>query len=617
MRISRIKIENFRGIKSGELLFPKYAALVGDNNSGKSTVLEAIDLCLGPERLSKHPVIDEHDFYAGRYLDKEENSVEIKVEIIVTDLSDEQKRFFRNHIEWWNDAEKSLLAGPPPEGTDAANVLAALRVGFRGLYNAEEDDFEGSTYFLSPVRDDGELDAFRVFDKRMCGFLFLRTLRTGSRALSLERGSLLDIILRLQEKRLQMWEEVLDQLRKLPVAEKKELGITDLLGSIQEAVRAFVPADWAKNPHMRVSDLTRESLRRVLTVFMATGAKLENGSEYAAPFQHQGTGTVNTLVLAMLSLIAELKQNVIFAMEEPEIAIPPHAQKRIVESVCKKSAQAFFTSHSPYVLGEFKPSQILVLKREDGILTGINAEYPPAVKPKNYRMEFRGRFCEALLARRVLILEGRTEYDAFPAAARRLNELHPDEFKTFEAMGIATVNAQTDSQVAPLGDYFKKIGKTVFAVFDKQEAAQKVAIEAAIPDSFESPEKGFEKLILNQTAEAALRRYALALVSDGEWPAHLAAKTPTAAMATNDLRNALNEYLSWSKGEGTAADLLGQCTKDEMPAFLVETLKQIKELVEPAPIPPVPPVPAAPTATAPGAPPAVEIPSTAATPAAS
>jgi putative ATP-dependent endonuclease of the OLD family len=173
-----------------------------------------------------------------------------------------------------------------------------------------------------------------------------------------------------------------------------------------------VPSDWADNPCMRVSDLTRESLRKSLTVFMGTGAKLDDGTAHAAPFQHQGTGTINTLVLALLSLIADLKQNVIFAMEEPEIAIPPHTQKRIVDSVCKKSAQAIFTSHSPYVIGEFKPSQVLVLLRENGILSGVLADYPPTVKPKAYRTEFRSRFCEALLARRVLILEGRTEYDA-------------------------------------------------------------------------------------------------------------------------------------------------------------------------------------------------------------
>ncbi len=559
-------------------------------------MLEAIDLCLGPERLAKHPVIDEHDFYSGQYLDAENKPIEIKIEVIVIDLSDEQKRFFRNHLEWWNENTKTLLDGPPPEGTDAQNIFAALRVGFTGIYDSEEDDFTGSTYFLSPVRDDGEHDFFRTSDKRVCGFLYLRTIRTGSRALSLERGSLLDIILRLQEKRLQMWEEVLEQLRNLPVAEKKELGITDLLGSVQEAVRSFVPADWASNPHMRVSDLTRENLRRILTVFMGTGAKRADGTEYAAPFQHQGTGTINILILALLSLIAELKQNVIFAMEEPEIAIPPHTQKRIIESVCKKSAQAFFTSHSPYVLGEFKPSQILVLRRDNGTLSSINAEYPPAVKPKAYRNEFRCRFCEALLARRVLILEGRTEYDAIPAAARRLHELHPDEFKTFEALGIAAIDANTDTQIAPLGEYFKKFGKTIFAIFDKQEAAQKAAIAAIIPNNFELAEKGFEKLLLEQTAEPALRRHALMLVTDGEWPVHLAAKTPTAATPINDLRDALFDYLRCAKGEGAAADLIGQCSRDEMPSFIVETLLKIKELVEPPPPPPAAVVAAPPAA---------------------
>lgn len=53
MEIARLKIENFRGIKKSELFFNSHTVLVGDNNVGKSTVLEAIDLTLGPDRLSK------------------------------------------------------------------------------------------------------------------------------------------------------------------------------------------------------------------------------------------------------------------------------------------------------------------------------------------------------------------------------------------------------------------------------------------------------------------------------------------------------------------------------------------------------------------------------------
>lgn len=68
MRIVRLKIENFRSIKKSEFVLPECVVLVGDNNSGKSTVLEAIDLVLGPERIKQRPVIDEHDFYEGVYL---------------------------------------------------------------------------------------------------------------------------------------------------------------------------------------------------------------------------------------------------------------------------------------------------------------------------------------------------------------------------------------------------------------------------------------------------------------------------------------------------------------------------------------------------------------------
>ena len=108
---------------------------------------------------------------------------------------------------------------------------------------------------------------------------------------------------------LQMWEDVLGQLRILPVADNPDLGISSTLSVVQDKVRSFVPSDWADNPHMRVSDLTREGLRRILTVFMSTGETLADGTDHAAPFQHQGTGTINTLVLSLLSLIAELRQS--------------------------------------------------------------------------------------------------------------------------------------------------------------------------------------------------------------------------------------------------------------------------------------------------------------------
>ena len=65
MRAARIKIKNFRGIKQATLILPNHGVFIGDNNTGKTTILEALDLALGPDRLNRRPPVDEHDFFQG------------------------------------------------------------------------------------------------------------------------------------------------------------------------------------------------------------------------------------------------------------------------------------------------------------------------------------------------------------------------------------------------------------------------------------------------------------------------------------------------------------------------------------------------------------------------
>lgn len=48
MRVIKLKINNFRGIKSADLEFDGHTLLVGGNNVGKSTICDALDLVLGP-----------------------------------------------------------------------------------------------------------------------------------------------------------------------------------------------------------------------------------------------------------------------------------------------------------------------------------------------------------------------------------------------------------------------------------------------------------------------------------------------------------------------------------------------------------------------------------------
>lgn len=601
MRACRVKVSDFRGVKDATIMLPHHAVLIGDNNTGKTTLLESLDLVLGPDRLNRTPPIDEHDFYEGRYLAKatpdtstegEDVSPEggdaetaegepenvtdvsaprIEIEVTVTDLSEEQKARFGDFLEFWDSTTDAFYDQPDPAGVDPAHVAEALRVTFHGWYDPEEDDFEGRTYFSRSLSEGGSPVPFSKKDKQICGFLYLRSLRTGSRALSLERGSLLDIILRLKEVRPQMWEDTLGTLAEYSVAADPALGISGVLESINKALKKYVPKEWGVEPHLKVSNLTRDHLRKVITAFIATGE-----GKHAAPYFRQGTGTINMLVLAMLSQIAADKQNVIFAMEEPETAIPPYAQKRIVHEIRKLASQAIFTSHSPYVLEEFATEETVVLGRDtDGALSRKPIVLPDNVKLKRYRQEFRTRFCEGLLARRVLIAEGPTEASALPVACRRLAEINPGTYSSLEALGICVVDADGEKNIPGMAKLYRELGKRTFALCDQQDAANKTLIEAEVDILLMHAEKGFEDLVLKGTNEDALKRFAALL----DWPGHLTSKYPDPSA---DVFNALADYFSWSKGNWGIADFFAQCAEDEIPEWVRNACSQLKTACDPA-----------------------------------
>lgn len=569
MRLARLRIQNFRGIKDATLFLPDHVVLVGDNNVGKSTVFEAIDLALGPDRMSRRPRIDEHDFFLGDYLTPvEQPRKEVRVEAVITALSAEQQNRFGDQIQWWNTTTKAFEE--KVEGVDEPEVQASIRVTFVGYYDPEDDDFAGDTFFARSLEDGGNPAPFSKKDKQFCGFLYLRSLRTASRALSLEHGSLLDIILRLKEIRPQMWEKTIGDLNQFTVAADPALGISGVLSSIDAALKKYVPREWGVSPHLKVTTLTRENLRKVIAAFIATGE-----GEHAAPFYRQGTGTINMLVLAMLSIIAEGKQNVIFAMEEPETAIPPYAQKRIVHEVRKLSAQSIFSSHSPYILEEFGIEDICVLTRgADGVMQQAGIDLPASIKPKRYRQDFRTRFCEGLLSRRVLIAEGATETATIPAAARRLAELAPDTYSSLEALGICTVDATGEGNIADLGKLYSGLGKTVYAVCDQQTVASQAAIEAAVTRLFMHGESDIEKLVLNNTTQAAMERF----IDTIQWPPHLTAAFPDPKSNASD---ALSKYFAWSKGDLGLAEFIAQCNEAEIPEWIRQMCRDLRALCQP------------------------------------
>ena len=569
MRITKLNIRNFRGIRSASLVFSKHAVLLGDNNIGKSTIFESLDLVLGPDRLNKRPIIDEHDFYNGIY--KESSSDQraaIYIEVIITELNGDQRRHFYDVIEWWCQDKQELVS--EVDKVDKASTLEALRVCFKGYYDKEDDDFTGATYFAGSLTDSDTSHPFKKKDKQKCGFLYLRSIRTGSRALSLERGTLLDIILRIKEIRPQMWENTIAELSRHNVASEPELGISGILETIENSIKKFVPKEWGTAPRLKISKLTREHLRKIITVFVDSG-----NNTHSLPFYYQGTGTINILVLAMLSMIAEDKQNVIFAMEEPETAIPPYAQKRIVHEVQQLSTQTFFTSHSPYVIEEFDLDETVILPKDhNGELCQAQVKLPSSIRHKRYRQEFRTRFCEGLLSRKILIAEGATEATAIPVVARRLFELDSNIYASLEMLGLCIIDAGGDTSIPDIANFYKKLGKQVFALCDKQPPENQARIEQAVDKLFMHDEEGIEDLVLKNTTSDAIDRFSKTL----EWPPHL--QSQYSGVEKRASTAALRDYFKWSKGNCGVADFLAQCMQDEIPNWIKETCKKIKEICE-------------------------------------
>lgn len=139
------------------------------------------------------------------------------------------------------------------------------------------------------------------------------------------------------------------------------------LTAVQDDLRERVAQFLALGPttghpvDVKASELTREHVRSVLRMFLAVAP-----SAHLVPFTRLSTGTLNILVFSMLTYIAEIagQDSVIFAMEEPEIALPPHTQRRLIHFATSKMGQTIVTSHSPYVIEQFEPQQIVALGRD-------------------------------------------------------------------------------------------------------------------------------------------------------------------------------------------------------------------------------------------------------------
>ncbi len=578
------------------ITFSDNTLLVGGNNMGKSTICEALDLVLGPERLYRRPVVDEHDFYRGKYIDNEGKPVLISIKAVLIDLSDEAKTRFASYLRLWDDINHEFIdeVANGLERADDEGVLWALAILFEARYDSEEDDFVGDTFFDHPAVAEEDLDdekrealgqgriVFTQSHKRLCGYVYLRALRTGSRALGLQRGSLLDTILRLSSNGVpEMWFDTLKKLHDLEPAIGDIEQLEEVRTEIRKRMTRFVDlAPGKDSTSFFASDLTREHLREVVRLFIGTSP-----SNHSVPFRRQGTGSINLLVFALLTLIADRKgsNSVIFAMEEPEIALPPHTQRRVTRFVRTNMGQTIITSHSPYVIENFEPEDIVMLNRKNGDhLIGTRPDLT-GLRPHVYRNQ-RRQFAEAILARAVVVVEGSTE-SALLLAASSILEQDLNDYVHFDLAGVSVFTADGDDDVPRWGPTFKALDKQVFGFRDKQtdSPSNETQVHLQSFDGFwESPEVGIEELLISQTSSAVHRRFLNKAVARADYPSKV--KVYKDSLDDFEVSKLAKKVLKARKGEGYAygALFIEECQRaDKLPEFLKTVLIEINCILRP------------------------------------
>jgi putative ATP-dependent endonuclease of the OLD family len=577
LKVVNLKITNFRSIKTAELKFDGHCLIVGPNNVGKSTICEALDLVLGPDRISRFPPVEEFDFHNANYLiasgveGEDPTAVPIRIEVVLTDINAEVENRCGQHLEFWNTVDKRLLNEGEVDQANPPLILSCLRLETLAVYNPEEDEFEAQTYYShSPSAELGELDKVGKDVKRMFGFLYLRAVRTGSRALSLERGSLLDVILRLRGSRAGLWEKAIERLRDLDI-EKDATHLDPVLKSIEARLGKYIASDVdGRTTKLHVSQLTREHLRKTMAFFLSMSK-----DQTPVPFQQVGTGTLNVLVLALLSFIAELKPaSVIFAMEEPEIAVPPHTQRRIADYLLRSTTQAFVTSHSPFVIERFEPEQTLLLSRgPDFGVTAKKVSDAGGLKGNDFKRYARRGLTECMLGKGAIVVEGLTEFHALPAAARVMEESDPT-LQPLDISGAAFFDAESESNMPKFGTFFKSLGLKTFSFYDflVRSPQKKKLLTDAFDVDCEHPHAGFEDLVVNEMAVDRLWSFLEDLRESGDNGTFaIPAVRPTAP----EVRKLATSALRGSKGAGWAARLFEGCGVAELPVSVTDFLKKV------------------------------------------
>lgn len=375
VRIRKVEIRNFRSICSLNWCPAEGVnCLIGPGDNGKSTILDAIDLCLCARR---NLTITDTDFFG---LDVTEDIV---ISLTLGALPDLLKNIdeYGEYLRGFEHAT-GTVEDEPRKGLEA---VLTLQLTVKADLEPEWCLYSERTASVGPRRGLRWKERVSISPARLGNH--------PNSNLSWTRGSVLN---RLSNERATIGSEMAKAARdaRAGFGAKAAPQLASTLKTV---------TDTAKSLGVPVGTSATALLDAHAVSFGDGAISLHN--ESGIPLKNLGTGSSRLLIAGLHRAAAELTSIVL--VDEIEYGLEPHRLTRLLVSLGAKETtpplQVFMTTHSPVVLRELAGSQLFVVREQSG-----NHEVLPVGSDNDAQSAIRS-YPEAFFANTVLVCEGASE----------------------------------------------------------------------------------------------------------------------------------------------------------------------------------------------------------------
>ncbi|MFZ1991428.1 MAG: AAA family ATPase [Alphaproteobacteria bacterium] len=409
MHTTRLKISGFRGVQTADITLGRHTVLVGPNNSGKTTVIEALALLFGRDRLVRH--LTEHDFHGS------DPNEQARITIIGTVTgfphNDPQHNTtwfgIERGVEKWLDPNANTLKA----SSDDKHTQLAVQIGFAARFDLDELEAETIRFFVDdeetlgdPFAEDAHLRVAHTRLFQELGFFLVPASRTWDRSISFASELFRRVVATLGGVPAKAVREERTRLWKPPEPLEKAAGLAEIVEAANQELRHLLPGTPQLNLRLTSTDSDSVLASIVPHFTLGTGPTL--------PSARQGTGLLSLQSLLLLMQFgkarADAGKSFVLAVEEPELHIHPAQQKRLVNRLNALCNQTLVTTHSPIIAAMFPAPATLFVETRGGTLTAKPLMDTMPAQPTNHQQHllfaWREKLVAALMQECVLIPEG-------------------------------------------------------------------------------------------------------------------------------------------------------------------------------------------------------------------